>query len=147
MQLTRRGDYGIRAMLDIATVPDGGRALTHEIASRQDIPRVFLTKIVAQLTRAGLLRTYRGAAGGITLAQPASDITLLDIVEAVEGPISLNLCTMRPSGCDRERTCPMCDVWQEAQSQLVELLRGADLLHMAKKYESLLAVAEREGNG
>jgi len=144
MQLTRRGDYGIRAMLDIATVSDGKRALTHEIAERQDIPRVFLTKIVAQLTRAGLLRTYRGAAGGVTLAQPADQITLLDIVEAVEGPLALNQCTMRPSGCSRDHLCPVCDVWQEAQAQLETLLRGARLSEMAEKYVQMRAAYERQ---
>jgi len=140
MQLSRRGDYGIRAMLDIAVVPDGKRALTHEIARRQDIPRVFLTKIIAQLTRAGLLRTYRGASGGVTLSRAPAEITLLDIVEAVEGPIALNRCTMTPSTCDRDDLCPVCSVWEQAQQQLETLLRGVNLANVAKQY------VERKGS-
>ncbi|NOZ05942.1 MAG: Rrf2 family transcriptional regulator [Chloroflexi bacterium] len=131
MQLSRRGDYGIRAMLDIASMADGKRALTHQVAERQDIPRVFLTKIIAQLTRAGLLRTYRGASGGVTLARSADMITLLDIVEAVEGPLALNRCTMRPSTCNLDDTCSVCGVWKQAQVQLETLLRGVSLSSVA----------------
>ena len=124
MQLTRSADYAVRAMLDIAelTSAEQGRARTHEIAQRQSIPPALLAKLVPLLVRAGLLDSQRGARGGLFLARSASNINLLEIIQAVEGPIALNRCTATPAQCDKVEQCAVHPVWQKAQDYLVSLL-------------------------
>ncbi len=129
MQLTRSADYAVRAMLDIAeqTYNDEGRARTHMVAERQDIPPALLAKLVPLLVRAGLLDSQRGARGGLVLARPASDISMLEIVEAIEGPIAINRCTATPGQCDKVNQCSVHPVWQKAQDYLVHLLKTTSL--------------------
>ena len=99
MEISRRTDYGVRVILDLATLPESQRASTQEIAVRQNIPSPFLAKIISQLALGGLVTTYRGAGGGVTLARPASEISLLHVIEALEGPIRLNRCLLEPDAC------------------------------------------------
>ena len=129
MQLTRSADYAVRAMLDIAdqTQSTDGRARTHVVAQRQDIPPALLAKLVPLLVRAGLLDSQRGARGGLYLARPASEISMLEIVEAIEGPIAVNRCTATPVQCDKVDQCAIHPVWQKAQDYLVELLEATTL--------------------
>ena len=129
MQITRSADYAVRAMVDIAdeTSTDQGRARTHMVAQRQDIPPALLAKLVPLLVRAGLLDSQRGARGGLTLARPSSEISMLEIVEAIEGPIAVNRCTAAPVQCDKVDHCSIHPVWQQAQDYLVHLLRTTSL--------------------
>lgn len=125
--LSRRADYGVRAMLDIASQSPENRSIVSEIAERQRIPAHFLAKIVPRLARAGLLHTSLGARGGIALGMPADQITLLQIIEAIDGPFRLNLCSLDPSECDCSADCPALDVWCRAQAQLNQMLARARL--------------------
>lgn len=129
MQLTRSADYAVRAMLDIAAESSNeeGRARTHMVAQRQDIPPALLAKLVPLLVRAGLLDSQRGARGGLVLARPASEISMLEIVEAIEGPIAINRCTATPVQCTKVNRCSIHPVWQKAQDYLVDLLRSTSL--------------------
>jgi Rrf2 family protein len=122
MIISRRTDYGVRIVLDLATLPQDGRAAAHDIADRQKIPRPFLAKIISQLCLAGLVTTHRGAGGGVTLARPAAEITLLEVVQALEGPVRLNRCVIRPDDCPRNGYCPVHHVWRQAQADLVDRL-------------------------
>lgn len=122
MEISRRTDYGIRVILDLATLPESQRASTREIAIRQNIPSPFLAKIISQLSLGGLVTTYRGAGGGVTLARPASEISLLHVIEALEGPIRLNRCLLEPDACPNNGHCPVHDVWARAQAELTALL-------------------------
>jgi Rrf2 family protein len=138
MQLTRSADYAVRAMLDVAaqSSTEAGRARTHEIAQRQDIPPALLAKLVPLLVRAGLLDSQRGARGGLFLARPAPEISMLEIVEAVEGPIALNRCTATPAQCDKVERCTIHPVWQRAQDYLVDLLKSTSLSELQDDTES-----------
>ena len=122
MVISRRTDYGVRIVLDLATLPQDERAAAHDIADRQKIPRPFLAKIISQLCLAGVVTTYRGAGGGVALARPAADITLLEVVEALEGPLRLNRCVLRPDDCPRNERCPVHVVWSQAQADLIDRL-------------------------
>lgn len=141
--LSRGADYAIRAMLDVASQPEDEKTVTERIAERQDIPGAFLSKVVAQLTQAGLLRTHRGAAGGVLLGKPAEQISLRQIVEAVQGPIVVNLCTGPYDGCERAASCPASRVFQEAQRNLEEVLERAILAELASEAARLTAAQER----
>jgi Rrf2 family protein len=123
MEISRRTDYGVRVILDLAALPASQRVSTQEIAVRQSIPSPFLAKIISQLSLAGLVTTYRGAGGGVTLGRPASEITLLQVIEALEGPIRLNRCVIEPDACPRNSHCPVHSIWAKAQAELTSLLR------------------------
>ena len=131
MQITRQADYAVRAVLYLARQENAERAATSAIAKEQRIPPSFLAKIISQLSIAGLLHTSRGARGGVTLAREAKDISLLEVVEAIDGPIQLNECASDENNCLFSRGCPLHSVWCEAQEKLVTQLKStnfADLI-------------------
>lgn len=125
MQITRQADYALRAMLYLARLEPNQRAATSQIADFQQIPSSFLAKIISQLSIAGLIHTSRGARGGVSLARRTEEISLLDVVEAIDGPITLNECTKDPSSCVFGDTCPIYDVWCQAETELVSKLRAS----------------------
>jgi len=131
MQITRQADYAVRAVLYLAGLNNGRRAPTSEIAREQRIPPSFLAKIVSQLSVAGVVQTSRGARGGVTLARSPGDITLLEVIEAIDGPILLNECVEDPSVCYFGDDCPVQSVWCDAQSGLVQKLRTTNFLGLA----------------
>lgn len=123
MQITRQADYAVRAVYYLAKLGPDRRAATSQIAHAQHIPPSFLAKIVSQLSVAGLLQTSRGARGGVSLARSPEEITLLEVVEAIDGPILLNECVAGNGICVFGNTCPMRPVWCDAQAELVERLK------------------------
>lgn len=125
MQITKQADYAVRAVLYLARLGAGNRASTSKIAEDQHIPPSFLAKIVSQLSIAGLLHTSRGARGGVMLARNCEEITLLNVVEAIDGPVHLNECTHSGSMCPFANDCPLSSIWQDAQRDLVNRLEGA----------------------
>ncbi len=133
MEISRRTDYGVRVILDLATMPDDGRASTQEIADRQQIPSPFLAKIISQLSLSGLVTTYRGAGGGVSLARPPSEISLLEVIEALDGPIRLNRCLIQPAACPRDDHCPVHDVLARAQAEITDLLGATTFDKLAKE--------------
>ncbi|MFM8321498.1 MAG: RrF2 family transcriptional regulator [Chloroflexota bacterium] len=124
MQITRQADYAVRAVLYLAQLGTDQRAATSQIAQEQQIPPSFLAKIVSQLSVAGLLQTSRGARGGVSLARPPEEISLLEVVEAIDGPILLNECAGSAGVCTFGDDCPMKPVWCDAQAELVFRLRS-----------------------
>jgi Rrf2 family protein len=125
MQITRQADYAVRAVLYLARLGSEQRAATSQIAQEQRIPPSFLAKIVSQLSVAGLLQTSRGARGGVSLAKPPEQISLLEVVEAIDGPIMLNECVSDGGGaCTFSDDCPMRPIWCEVQMELVSRLKN-----------------------
>ncbi len=122
MRLNRRVDYAVRMMLDLACRSDSQWVDVGEIAQRQDVTKPFMAKIASQVAAAGLLTTQRGTGGGLALTQPPDKITLLQILEAIDGPISLNQCTFEPSRCPRSSKCAVHPIWEKAQRLLKELM-------------------------
>lgn len=132
MQITRQADYAVRAVLHLSRTGEQ-RTATSTIAEEQRIPPSFLAKIISQLSIAGLLHTSRGARGGVTLARPPQDVTLLEVIEAIDGPIQLNECVGDTSACAFDESCPLRPVWCEAQEDLVKRLKGTNFADMATK--------------
>ncbi len=133
MQITRQADYALRAMLYLARNDPNLRASTSQIANIQQIPPSFLAKIISQLSIAGLIHTSRGARGGVSLARPMEEISLLDVVEAIDGPILLNECTHSKDGCPFGEECPIQPIWCNAQEELVNKLKGTKFADLIKK--------------
>ena len=123
MQITRQADYALRAMLYLAQLEPTQRAATSQIADVQSIPPSFLAKIISQLSIAGLIHTSRGARGGVSLARTPEEISVLEVVEAIDGPIALNDCTDNPANCQFGDDCVLRPLWCEAQAELVQKLR------------------------
>jgi Rrf2 family protein len=123
MQITRQADYAVRAVRYLARQGGSQRAATSTVAQEMNIPPSFLAKIISQLSIAGLLHTSRGARGGVTLAREPKDISLLDVVEAIDGPILLNECVGDPGSCSFSGDCLVHPIWKEAQEGLVGRLR------------------------
>lgn len=131
MQITRQADYAVRAVLHVAQLKENERLATSVIAEEENIPLPFLAKIVSQLSVKGILDAMRGASGGVRLARPASEISLLEVIEAIDGEISLNRCVLNEEACTSTATCPVHEVWCEAQRDLVRRLQ-------ATKFDQLL---------
>jgi len=137
MQITRQADYAVRTVLYLAGVENGDRAPTSKIAQLQRIPSSFLAKIVSQLSVAGIVQTSRGARGGVALAREAKDISLLNVVEAIDGPITLNECVADPSMCAFGDQCVVHDVWCQAQAELVRHLARSDFATLARSQRAM----------
>lgn len=122
MQITRQADYAVRAIMYLAQLKPGTQASTAQIAREQHIPLTFLAKIMSQLSASGVVRATRGAHGGVALARGADEISLLDIVETIDGPIMLNDCTLNPQTCEMSDQCVVRVVWCETRADLVKRL-------------------------
>ncbi len=123
MQITRQADYALRAMLYLTKLEPNERAATSHIAEEQQIPPSFLAKIISQLSIAGLIHTSRGARGGVSLARSPEAISVLEVVEAIDGPLTLNECSHNEAACPFGSDCPLRPLWCDTQSELVERLR------------------------
>jgi len=137
MKLTRGGEYGIRGVLYLARHDDGKISMLSAIAKAQDVPPRFLAKIFQALAKAGVVKSHRGAKGGFSLARPASEITIKDVIEAIEGPIYLNVCLVGQGECSRDKICPVHAVWEEAQEKMMSVLDRANFADLAKSEEQL----------
>ena len=141
MQITRQADYALRAMLYLAQLGPNERAATSHIAEIQSIPPSFLAKIISQLSIAGLIHTSRGAHGGVSLAKPVDAISLLDVVEAIDGPVALNECTPGSSSdCPRSEGCPLQPFWCGLQKEMAERLSKARFADFVGKNGQITAV-------
>jgi Rrf2 family protein len=127
VKINRGTDYGILGILYLAKQPLQQVSLLQEVATRQSIPESYLAKIFQDLTKAGLIRSHRGAKGGFSLARPAAQITLRQVIEALQGPISLNRCLDMREGCANSATCPVNTVLRKAQAQIIATFDEATL--------------------
>jgi Rrf2 family protein len=133
-QISRKIEYGARAMVYLASLPDGMTTSFREIARKMDIPEEFLAKILKTLVKGKLVRSTRGSRGGYSLARPASQITFLDVIEAVEGPVGVNVCTEKDhGGCSFTAACTMNAVWALGQERMLEVYRHARLDRLAMR--------------
>jgi len=145
LQLTRDGEYAVRAVLFLASQPLGKISLISEISKVQDVPKSYLAKIMQHLVKVGLVNSRRGAKGGFFLARPADRITLRQTIEAVEGPIYLNVCLIRKGECPRDEICPVHPVWREAQEKLFSVLESKTMAQLAKDSEMLQKRTQKTG--
>ena len=127
MQVSRRVDYALRAAIHLAQRPPGQAASVADISASEAIPKKFLEKILQDLIHAGVAVSRRGAHGGYALTRDPGEISVKQVMEAVEGPIALNVCTGGPNLCSVSPTCGMQHVWAEGQRRLIELFAATRL--------------------
>ncbi|MFP5240495.1 MAG: RrF2 family transcriptional regulator [Acidobacteriota bacterium] len=127
MKLTTRSRYGTRMLLDLAQHGAGGPVRVSEIAQRQGISVKYLEKLSRMLKKAGLIRSMRGSKGGHLLAKSAAEISMGEIVRALEGDLNLVTCWTERTSCPRLKTCPTSKLWQEVSKALLERLDSMTL--------------------
>lgn len=130
MQITRQTEYAIKTMLELAKNGDDVILSTRFISEQQDIPEDFLKKTVKLLAIADLVITQRGTNGGVKLAKPASQITLADIIAAIEGPIALNICLAPDYNCPNKPICKISQALAKAQAAMLRELENQTLADM-----------------
>lgn len=145
MQITRATDYAVRVMVLLAGLPPGTRANRESLAAQADVPPQFMGKVLQSLARAQLILSHRGVQGGFTLARPGAEISMLDVVVAMEGPVRLNVCLVGEGGCDRAWWCAPHNVWVEAQEAMTAVLRAATLDRLARESNARLALGRLAG--
>lgn len=131
MELTRKGEYAIRGIVYLASQAPDQVCLLSDIAAAVDVPQTFLAKIFQQFSKIGLVKSYRGTGGGFLLGRAPDNITLLEVVEAVEGPIIPNRCVISAGECVRDTDCNVHPVWKRVQVQVREVLAGVTLKDLA----------------
>lgn len=137
MEITKKAEYAISALLELAMNP-GQYISSKEIASRQNIPANFLPQIVALLGNRGWVEGMRGPGGGVRLIGDPHRISVLEIVELIEGPIAITKCLSIGGSCTREDNCPLNPVWRKAQNAMLSVLAQttlADVLEISKMKE------------
>lgn len=123
MPINWRTDYGIRLVFELAKLGEGTRATVRDISEASHVPYDYARTIVRDLVGAGILKSRRGVGGGVEIAQPHGDITILDIFRALKEPPTLALCTDAAGLCQRKQTCPMhITIWNELDGRIVEYL-------------------------
>ncbi len=131
LQISRKIDYALRAMIHLATLPGDRIAPLQDLADTLHLPREFLAKILKLLAARGLVRSARGSHGGYQLARPAAEISFLEVIEATEGPVQLNVCLDDKDRCDVSASCTMYHVWKSGQERMLEVYRGTTLAELA----------------
>jgi Rrf2 family protein len=132
MQIPRRVDYGLRAIIYLSTQDPEKCCSIAEIAREQNVPKKFLEKIIQDLMRRGLIRSKRGSCGGYTLARMPDQISFYDVIEALEGPIAVNVCMNEELSCDQLPRCAMVGVWSEIQQKVKEVFTRTTLADLRR---------------
>jgi len=135
LKINRQTDYAVRVVLALAQRGEGTRLSSADIQKEMLIPKALMTRIVAQLSREGLVNTFPGRDGGLSLPCPASKITLKDVVEAFEGPILLSEC-MQVKGeddCPFQANCPVRSKWGRVQAAMMREMASISFEDLAKE--------------
>ena len=136
-QISRRVDYAVRIMIELGMQSGDAFLAARRVSSRTGVPKAFLHKITADLVGADLICTQTGPTGGLELLKETRHINLLHIVEAIEGPICLNVCLIRPHECSRDYFCPTHEVWGELQLMVIAKLRDTTLVSLVDEAKRL----------
>ena len=131
MQITRAGEYGILGLLNLARRGPGHMVMVEEISRTEGISKSFLAKIFQALTRAGLTRSVRGSGGGFALARLPANISVLEVIEAIEGPIALQRCLAAEPSCKQARDCVLCGLFKRAQYGVRSIFASTNLQDLA----------------
>jgi len=133
MKLSTKGRYGTRALLDVALHQDDSPVQLKVIAQRQQISLHYLEHIIAPLIAAGLLRSTRGAYGGISLGKPPQEIVLSEVIQVLEGSITPVECVDNPNVCSRADTCVTRDVWTDVKMAMAGVLESVTLQDLVER--------------
>ena len=133
--IKRHTDYALRALVYLALLPN--QVVTAgEIAESQDVPVEFLQKILQRFVKSGMVKSHRGAQGGFSLAKEPAEITVLNIVEVMQGPVVMNRCLLGKDGCPRAPKCPLKKSWIDMQERLAAYMASITLKNLVDELQA-----------
>lgn len=135
MKLSTKGQYGTRALLDLALCETDGPVPLRDISKRQQIPLQYLEHLITPLITAGILRSVRGAKGGILLARAPQEIKLSEVIQILEGSIAPTECVNNPDVCERSSFCVTRDVWGELKKAMEGVLESTTLRDLVERHK------------
>ena len=133
MRISMRGDYAIRALVELAHHSGTGPVQSAQIAARQSVPEPYLDQLLTTLRKAGFIRSTRGPQGGHELAHDPEDIHLDQVVLALEGSLSPIACSDEPAGCPRAPGCVQREVWEKVTQCTKEILEATSVADLAQR--------------
>lgn len=136
MQLTRGADYAVRVMIQLALPESDGRLSLPDLARATDAPESFLSKVLQALARAGFISSQRGQSGGFKITSRGRETSMREIIEAIDGPICLNVCLVHGRSCARKGHCPAHPVWAQAQQAMLDVLSHATVAGLAAQAQA-----------
>jgi len=145
MKISTKGRYGLRILIDLAMHDPGKPRMLRDIAESQQISEKYISRLVIDLRRAKLVRSVRGVNGGFHLAKRPDEITLLEVLETMEGPLSVVECVRSPEKCKRENLCPARNIWTQLNDGIRELTRNItldDILNAYRQHNADLGIAD-----
>ena len=133
MKLSTRGRYGTRALLDLALHRGEGPVLLRDIAARQQISVLYLERLIGPLIAGGIVRSTRGARGGVSLSKLPEEIRLSEVIRLLEGSIAPVECVDNPAVCDRSDSCVTRDIWGELANAMNRVLEATTLQNLVER--------------
>ena len=140
MKITTKGQYGTRALLEVALFEDDGPVPLKAVAERQQIPLHYLERIVALLVKEGFLKSTRGPAGGIKLARDPQDIKISQVIKVLEGSTAPVECVDHPDVCSRSDLCVMCDIWTDIKDAVDSVLDSVTIQNLIDRHRAKIKV-------
>jgi Rrf2 family protein len=134
LQMTIKTEYAIRIVIFLAMQEPGKRFPTKDIAASQDIPKTLLPKIFQDLSHKGIIKTIAGRRGGAILNKKPKDITILEIIEATDGRITLSRCLTETNTSSRDESCPIQPFWEKTRNQFTDILKEATIAKIINTY-------------
>ena len=135
MKISTKGRYGLRILMDLALHQSEKPRLIRDIAKSQQISEKYISRLVIALRKAGMIRSVRGVNGGFHIAMKPEDITLLDVIEVMEGPLSIVDCVSTPKKCTHSEYCAPREVWRKLNDDIRALMRGTTLADILATYD------------
>ena len=135
MKISTKGRYGLRILIDLATHDNSIPRLIRDIAQAQQISEKYISRLVIDLRRAGLIRSIRGVNGGFHLAKKPEEITLLEVIETMEGPVSVVECVNARHKCDRNSSCGARTIWQQLNENIRNMMQNITLAEILQAYQ------------
>lgn len=136
MQFTKAEAYGLHGVIFLAEQPEGKITPLSEVAEAQDVPEKFLAKIFQGLTKAGIVKSHRGVKGGFALLKPPDVLTVMEVLEAIQGPYYIAKCLAGEEECEKTDSCSIRRLMELTQERIVDLFRKhtiADLIAWERK--------------
>lgn len=134
MKISTKGRYGVRILLDLALHDSAVPRQIHDIALSQQISEKYISRLIIALRRAKMIRSIRGAKGGYQLCRDPESVTLLDIIEVMEGPLSIVDCVRSPRKCARSGACPSRQIWDRLTADISEAMQKITLQDIIDNY-------------
>ncbi|MDY6933804.1 MAG: Rrf2 family transcriptional regulator [Spirochaetota bacterium] len=138
MKISTKGRYGLRLMLDLALYINEGPIFLKDIAKRQDISEKYLGHLIPPLKVANLINSSRGAHGGYMLNKSPSEITLGEVIRALEGNHCISECVITPEICSRSSICITRDIWSEVSEKMMDVMESITLQNMLQRHKEKL---------